>query len=280
MVTTRSNRTSYTIDLPNESKPIRTIKAPITKYFSCLDGSEKSALINKKSLPINRLALIFHWFLRNIVPMKKSDIEEDFDDLFCRIQRGDYPSFVRRVFSKDRRRRSDKMVFFRRSLKCFYEQIYGPNRLFNIIKDDVLGHKVIIHENLFQLHGNKRTGKIPFHAVSESLVGALFTCHQADLLSVLNHNSVYEYNRTKYVLTGPLYFVPHHCDSMLSFDKPYMNDLFGVNVPTVKLFTEDPHSSLFKVGDSVTVNYHMGEHASEFNFTCACGSSNCISLNK
>jgi hypothetical protein len=280
MVTTRSNITSYTTSLPEGNRPNRSTSAPIANYFARLDGDEKSILIRKKVLPVHQLALLFHWFLRNIVPIKKSDIEEDFDELFSRVRRGDYPSYVRRVLSKDRRRRSAMLISFRKSLKYFYEQIYGPNRLFNIIKDDVLGHKVTIHENLFQLHGNKRTGKIPFHAVSESLVGALFTCLQADLLTTLNHNSVYEYNRTKYVLTGPLYFVPHHCDSMLSFDKPYMHDLLGVNIPTVKLFAEDPHSSSFKVGDSVTVNYHMGEHASEFNFTCACGSSNCISLNK
>ena len=280
MVTTRSNRTNYTINLPDESRPVRSSRTPIARYFAHLNGDEKSALLSKKSLPINRLALLFHWFLQNIVPMKKSDIEEDFNDLFCRIRRGEYPSYVRRVLSKDRRRRSAMLVSFRQNLRYFYEQIYGPNRLFNIIKDDVLGHKVTIHENLVQLHGNKRTGKVPFHAVSESLVGALFACQQADLLTTLNHNSVYEYNRTKYVLTGPLYFVPHHCDSMLSFDKPYMHDMLGIDVPTVKLFAEDPHSSSFKVGDSVTVNYHMGEHASEFNFTCACGSSNCISLNK
>jgi len=91
---------------------------------------------------------------------------------------------------------------------------------------------------------------------------------------------VYEYNNTKYLLIGPLYFVPHNCGSMLSFDKPNKDVFMGADVHVVKLFAEDPHHSTFKVGDEIAVNYHMGEHASQYNFVCACGSSNCVSIDK
>ena len=64
-----------------------------------------------------------------------------------------------------------------------------------------------MHENLFRMHGNRKTGEIPFHAVSESLVGTLFACRQADLLTTLNRNSMYEYNRIEYLLFDIFYFV-------------------------------------------------------------------------
>ena len=67
---------------------------------------------------------------------------------------------------------------------------------------------------------------------------------------------------------------------MLSFDQPYKGIYMGIDARVVKLFAEDPHHSTFKVGDEVAVNYHMGEHASQYNFVCACGSPNCVSLNK
>jgi len=280
MVSTRSRKTSYVIDFPDGTRPIRSTKAPIANYFALLDGDDKSALIKKKVQPVHQLALLFHWFLRNIVPLKKPGVEETFHDLFHQVRQGDYPNYVRRFLSKDRRRRSAALVSFRQHLEHFYEKIYGLNRLFNIVKDDVFGHKVTIHENLFHLYGNKRTSKIPFHAVSESLMGSLFPCPQADLLTTLNHNSVYEYNNTKYLLIGPLYFVPHNCGSMLSFDKPNKDVFMGADVHVVKLFAEDPHHSTFKVGDEIAVNYHMGEHASQYNFVCACGSSNCVSIDK
>ena len=68
------------------------------------------------------------------------------------------------------------------------------------------------------MHVNKRTGKIPFHAVSENLLGLLFACLQPDLLSKFNRVSVYEYNQIKYLLVGSLYFVAHHCESMFNFE--------------------------------------------------------------
>ena len=57
-----------------------------------------------------------------------------------------------------------------------------------------------------------------------------------------------------------------------------MHKLMDADVRTVKLFAENPHNSSFIVGDKVTVNCHKGGYASEYNFVCACGSSNCMSL--
>jgi hypothetical protein len=70
-----------------------------------------------------------------------------------------------------------------------------------MITDETFGHKVKVHENLFNMHGNRKTGKIPFHAVSESLVGALFACQQADLLvsCILYHIIMIQWS----VLTNP-----------------------------------------------------------------------------
>ena len=282
MVTTRSKRTDYTVDFPDVPRPIKSNHHPLSKYYACLEGGEKSILIRNKLNPVNKRALNFNWFLRRMVPLKKDNEEESFEDLFSRVEQKFYPARVRRQFKKDRRIKWDAVEFFKRSIRPFYEEIYGPNRFFNVITDEVLGHKVTIHENLCHMYGNKRTGKIPFYAVSEFLVGSLFPCQQADLLTTLNHNSVYEYNGTKYLLVGPLYFVPHNCGSMVSFDKPFRDSLkcLDDNTRLVKLFAEDPHYTTFKVGDEVAVNYHMGEHAFDYNFVCACGSPNCVSLSK
>ena len=127
-----------------------------------------------------------------MIPLKKDNEEESFEDLFSRVKQNFYPTRVRRQFKKDRRRKWDALTFFKEDVRPFYEEIYGPNRFFNVVADEILGHKVTIHENLCRMHGNKRTGKIPFYAVSEFLVGSLFSCQQADLLTTLNHNSVYE----------------------------------------------------------------------------------------
>ena len=106
------------------------------------------------------------------------------------------------------------------------------------------------------MSGNKRAGRFSFYTVSELLKGLLFPCQQADLLIVLNHNSVYEPNDTKCLLVGSLYLVPPNCGSMLSFDKSHKDVFMSVDVRVVKLFTEDPHDSIFKVGEKqVTVNY-------------------------
>ena len=280
MVSTRCKKTDYTVNFPDDLKPVRSNQHPIAQYYARLDGEQKSLLIRSKSNPVNQQVLDFNWFLRRMVPLKKNGVEESFDDIFSQIKQNQYPCWVRRAFAKNRRRKCDALVFFKRGLRPFYEEVYGPNRFFDVVSDEILGHKVIVHENLLSMYGNKRTGKIPFHAVSEVLKGLLFSCQQADLLTILNHNSVYEYNRVQYLLVGPLYFVPHHCDSMISFDKPYKDTTIGVDTRIVKLFAEDPHYSSFKVGDEIKVNYHMGEHASQYNFDCVCGSPNCVSLNK
>ena len=280
MVTTRSQRTKYTIDLPVSSGPPRNNIQPIAQYFAELEGAEKSALLRNKLNPLHQRAIDFNWFLRRIVPLKKNGVEESLEDLFSQIPQNTLPKWIRRTYLKDRRRRSEACLTYKRRLQPFYDEIYGRNRLFDIVSDEVLGHKVIVHQNLYERYGHKRSGSIPFHAISENLIGSLYSSPQSELFTTLNHNSVYEYHRTKYLLIGPLYFVPHHCDSMLSFDKPCTHKLMNDDVRIVKLFAEDPHHSSFKVGDSITVNYHMGEHASEFNFVCVCGSANCISLNE
>jgi hypothetical protein len=48
-----------------------------------------------------------------------------------------------------------------------------------------------------------RRSRIQFHAVSDGLLSTLFSCQQADLLTDLNHNFVYELNHVKYLLVGP-----------------------------------------------------------------------------
>ena len=280
MVSTRSERTNYTVNWPSDCKPFKSPKAPIFRYFQHLKGPAKSQMLKEQLAPVNEMVIFFHWFLQQMVPRKLVCVEEAFEELFGKVPSRFYPSFVRKTFSKDRRRKSEALVKFKKNLRPFYEEIYGPGRYFDMIPDAILGHKVIVHQNLLERYGHKRSGTIPFHAVSENLFGILFACPQSDLLTKFNHASVYEFNRIKYMLVGPLYFVPHHCDSMLSFDKPCRDIVMGDDARTVKLFAEDPHHSSFRVGDSVTVNYHMGEHASQYNFVCACGSSNCVSIDK
>ena len=68
--------------------------------------------------------------------------------------------------------------------------------------------------------------------------------------------------------------------NVVSFDKPCQNPRMGSDTRTVKLLAEDPHNSSLRVGDSVIVNYQIGEHASQYNFLCTCGSQNCVRLPK
>jgi hypothetical protein len=82
---------------------------------------------------------------------------------------------------------------FKNDLRPFYDEIYGPFRYFDIIPDAVLGHKVMIHQNLLKHYGLKRSEINPFHAVSENLLCSLFACPQSGLLTKLSHNSLYEF---------------------------------------------------------------------------------------
>jgi hypothetical protein len=49
MVSTRSRKTSYVINFPDEARPIRGNQHPISKYFAHLDVVEKLILLKHKS---------------------------------------------------------------------------------------------------------------------------------------------------------------------------------------------------------------------------------------
>ena len=80
---------------------------------------------------------------------------------------------------------------FKTRIRPFNEEVYGANRFFDVINDEVFGNKVIMHKTLFDAISDER------------LHGVHFTCPESDLLVGFNHVSVYEYNRTKYLLIGP-----------------------------------------------------------------------------
>ena len=280
MVSTRSTKTNYNFSPARSSKLVKSNSTPVSQYFVQLNGREKSEHIRYKKCPFNRMALVFHWFLRYLVPIKKPGVEESFDSLFLQVRSSLYPSHVRAKFSKARQRKSEAIIQFKEQLRTFYDPVYGVERLFDVVPHDILGHKVLIHPNMLKAFGNARTGKIPFHAVSDNLLGSLFASPQSDILTALQHDSMYEYRGVKYLLVGPLYFIPHHCDSTLSFSTPTDMYLFDMNVPTTKLSSDGPHDAYFRVGDEVNVNYHMGKQPSSYNFTCQCGSVNCMSIVK
>ena len=85
---------------------------------------------------------------------------------------------------------------------------------------------------------------------------------------------MYKLYRAKFLLVDLFKFVPNHCDSILRFDKSLQHILTNDDARAVRLFSEDPHNTFFKVDDEVKVNNHMGEHSTEYNFVCACGSQN------
>jgi len=128
MVSTRSRKTDYTISFPDEPLPVRSNQHAISKYYAHLGGVGKSVLIRNRSNPVAQKALDFNWFLKQMVPLKKHGLEESFDAVFSKIRQNQYPSWVRRTFAKDRRRKHDAMVFFKGSIRPFYDEIYGPNR--------------------------------------------------------------------------------------------------------------------------------------------------------
>ena len=134
MISTRSNRTNYTIQLADNPRPVRSNGTPISRYFAQLHGLEKSEQIRFRRCPFDRAALNFNWFLRYIVPLKKADVEESFEDIFSQISSMFYPNNVRAKFSKARQRKSEAVLAIKRPLKAFYDPIYGPERLFDIKK--------------------------------------------------------------------------------------------------------------------------------------------------
>ena len=72
MVSTRSERTNYTIDLPSNPRPFKEQRASITNYFLHLEGPVKSRLIKGQLTPLSQLALTFNWFLAEDGSFKES----------------------------------------------------------------------------------------------------------------------------------------------------------------------------------------------------------------
>ena len=182
------------IDPATNPRLFKSQRTSIASYFLHLGGPVKSRLIKEGQMtPVSQLALTFNWFLQKMVPLKKVGIEETFENLFVQVPSRFYPNFVRRTFSKDRRRKSDALMKFKNDLRPFYDEIYGPFRYFDIIPDAVLGHKVIIHQNFLKHYGLKRSEINPFHAVSENLLCSLFACPQSYLLTKFSQYSLYEF---------------------------------------------------------------------------------------
>ena len=88
--------------------------------------------------------------------MKKNSTNESFDDIFSKIRQSQYLFWVRRTFSKDRRRKYDAMVFFKRGSRPFYEEVCGPDRFFDVVIDETFGHKVVIHDYLLNMYDQKK----------------------------------------------------------------------------------------------------------------------------
>ena len=86
------------------------------------------------------------------------------------------------------------------------------------------------HRDMFEIFSDRCSDRILFPAVSEFLLVSLFVSPQLEILTNLNHNSIYEYHEVIYLLVGSLYFIPHHCNSTLSFGIPIDVYLFNVSV--------------------------------------------------
>jgi len=84
------------------------------------------------------------------------------------------------------------------------------------------------HRDMFEIFSDRCSDRILFPAVSEFLLVSLFVSPQLEILTNLNHNSIYEYHEVIYLLVGSLYFIPHHCNSTLSFGIPI--DVYLSNV--------------------------------------------------
>ena len=75
-VSTRSERTNYTIDFLSNPRPFKDQRASIASYFFHLEGPVKSRLIKWHMTPVSQLALTFNWSLQKMFPLKKVGIEE------------------------------------------------------------------------------------------------------------------------------------------------------------------------------------------------------------
>ena len=82
MISTRFKRTDYTVNFLDVARLVKGKQDPISKYFSHLQGGDKSILIRNKSDSVYQCALDINLFLRRMVPLKKNVEETSFDDLF------------------------------------------------------------------------------------------------------------------------------------------------------------------------------------------------------
>ena len=117
----------------------------------------KSRLIKGHMTPVSQLALTFNWSLQKMFPLKKVGIEELFSQIsisYIRLGSVVYlPRIAIGICTK-----YNAFVCLKIRIRPISEGIYGSNRFFDMITDETFGHKVKVHENLFSMHGNRKTG--------------------------------------------------------------------------------------------------------------------------
>ena len=250
---------------------------PLFRSVAKLSGIEKSGVIHGNAALIDEHCTVFSWFRVNMMGSSTKFEGKSFEDVFAKLGLSCYPKFVLRCMKMSKTYKSLVLKRFRNTVKCFFDQVFGSDRLFEFVEDDSVGMRIFIHSNMLKLLKSQRLNRIPLWCVVDNLVGYLDTGLAAGLVDA-GYDSVYSHHGNPTLLYGMLRFLPHHCGSKLVLGgRTKLTESCGYKLRSIGLSPVVPDTTSFVVGEEVNVNYHMGSKSSSYNFVCNCGSDTCIS---
>ena len=254
--------------------------SPVFSYVSSLSGEAFANIAHRNFGVLSELQTSFNWFCKFLFHSPLDFRDVPFEEALKSVHRSKYPRFVLNTLGKSKSYKSRTIRQFKAMVEHFYDKVFGPDRLFDFLKDPNVGVRVVVHQNALRLVKSPRCTGVPFFVIVEGLAGYLEAIPQSELMIRAGHDSVMYSQGMPQLLFGLLRFLPHHCDSPLAIGgRTDPITMFGREFRSVGLVSRVEHRVLsFKVGDEVNVFYAMGSDKSSYNFVCMCGSPNCISL--
>ena len=96
-------------------------------------------MIRGKLNPVDQMVLDFNGFLRKMVPLKKNVPKSLLRNCFPRLS-GEYIRLGCAVHLPKIAVEMRYFGAFKTRIRPFYEEVYGTNRVFDVINDEVFGH--------------------------------------------------------------------------------------------------------------------------------------------
>ena len=262
--------------IANDDKKSMEGLHPLFKSVASLSGVGKAIVTHENFALTDESCAIFGWFQSKMMGSSAKFEGKSFEDVFVEFKPCQYPRFVTRCMKRSKTYKSLVLKRFKSLLQFFFDQVFGSNRLFEFVEDDIVGMRVFVHSNMLKLLKSSRLNRIPLWCIVDNLIGYLDTGIAAGLVDA-GYDSVYSHNGNPTLLYGLLRFLPHHCSSKLVLNgRTQLAELYGYKLRSIGLSPVIPDSTSFAIGEEINVNYHMGSRSS-FNFVCNCGSSACIS---